>query len=319
MPRRSELPAVFGKLCAQLQYVQQVSNVEYSAECPACGGTVHQDGEWPDRLRIFMGTKPRCWCRRCNHFAWADEINGQQMPKKEDLEQWRQEQIRREEERKRSAELALANLRKYEVWERYYNQLPGAGEAYWLKRGIPHGWQAFWWLGWNPDSWWNCPTATIPIFDQQRQVCNIKHRLIGNDVQGQKYRYQLHGLPAPLWLADPEAPLTGAIVAVEGEVKAMVVKVTLDDSTTVVGLPGTSPGAAVIQQLKQAERVTLVLDPGTELAENGEPSVAQRLVTAIGTKHCRLLIPGMKIDDAVLASSMTRFDLRHTLAQARQV
>lgn len=309
MPRRAELPPPFSDLNLKLQFIQQVSPTEYSAECLECGGTIHQDGEWPDRLRIFVGEHGRVWCRRCNLFKWADQVNGAEPPTRQDLEKWRQEQIRREEERKRSAELALANLRKGEVWKRYCNQLAGAGEEYWRGRGIPQAWQGFWGLGWEPHSQWSCPTATIPIFDPNYQVLNIKHRLIGTDASGQKYRYQLHGLPAPLWLADPEAPLVDHIVAIEGEIKAMVVKLTLDDNSTVVGLPGATPSTATVDQLRKADRVTLVLDPGAE-------EQAKKLSDALGGKRVKVLIPHGKVDDMIIANQMNSYDVKVLLKQA---
>ena len=307
MPSAIALPPAFADL--PVQFVRRVSDVEYSSECPECGGTVHRDGEWPDRFRMFTSGHQRAWCRRCGLFKWADQLSDTAPPTATELDAWRTQQAEREEARRRSAELALANLRDSEQWEVYYQQLDVNGRAYWTERGIPARWIDFWQLGWNPQSRWGPPTATIPLFGADWQVLNVKHRLIGNDTPGGKYRYELHGLPAPLFRSDPGASLTGHVVAVEGEVKAAVVKVTLNDATNVVGLPGATPPQSTLTELQEAERVTLIMDPGAELE-------AERIACALGNERCRVLIPHTKIDDGILASKMTGHELHMLLAQA---
>ncbi len=305
MPHKAPLPAAFGSV--SVQYVQQVATHEYSSECVECGGDVHQNGEWPDRMRWFTDNHPRAFCRRCGYFAWADQITGAETPSIADLARFRQEQTEREEARKRSAEQALKLLRDGARWECYHQQLDTASREWWQGRGIPKAWQDFWQLGWNPQSRWGLPTATIPLFGPDWQVENVKHRLIGNDAAGQKYRYELHGLPAPLFRTDPGAPLTGQVIVVEGEIKAAVVKVTLDDNTTVIGLPGATPPQSAVKQLQEAD-VILIMDPG---AEHEAAELAKKI------PRCRVLIPAMKIDDGVLQCHMTARELRSTLAQAR--
>lgn len=314
MGRQADLPPIFGKLNAKLHYVQRVSDVEYSAECPVCGGTIHPDGEWPDRLRIFADNKPRIWCRRCNHFAWLDELNGDApSATKEDLEKWRKEQTEREEARRRSAETAIAFLRKSEVWEEYYSSLGLVGRQYWEQRGISRDWQDFWRLGYQPMSRWGLPSATIPLFDHAWQAVNVKHRLIGNNEPGQKYRYELSHIPAPLFRCLPATDLGGHVVAIEGEIKAMVVFAVIgDDKMAVVGLPGANPGQHIVSTFDKAEQITLVLDPGAEAA-------AEKLAKQLGQQRCRVLIPMMKIDDAILSAKMSAFDVKHLLAQARRI
>ncbi len=307
--RAATLPPVFGPLCAQLLHVQQVGPNEYSSECPSCGGGVHQNGEAPDRFRLFVDGHARAWCRRCGYFVWADQAAGTNKPTAEELSNWRADQIIREEARKRSAELALSNLRRSELWERYYADLGEVGRQYWQGRGIPTGWQDFWRLGWCAASRWNTPTATIPIFTAGWNVVNIKHRLIQDDGKG-KYRYELHGVPNVLYLTDPDAPIAGQVIAVEGEIKAMVVKATLDDSTIVLGLPGLTPCQNALDQLISAERVVLVLDPGSD-------TQARELAAKIGNGKCRIVIPPMKVDDGINASSMTARELRLMLRSAQ--
>ena len=117
MPREAPLPPIWSHL--RVNYVQRVSEKEYSASCPRCGGEVHQDGEWPDRLRIFVDDKPLIWCRRCSLLQFPDQTDSPPVNRAE-LDAWRQKQIEREESRKRSAERALQLLRDSERWRRYH-------------------------------------------------------------------------------------------------------------------------------------------------------------------------------------------------------
>ena len=311
MPRPATLPPAFGSLCHGLQYVQHVSDIEYSAECPECGGIVHPNNEFPDRFRLFLDGHPRAWCRRCGYFVWADQVDKDASPPTpQALDQWRKEQVAREEARKRSAELALTNLRKRETWRIYYDQLGPMGRAYWAKRGISWAWQDWWRLGWQPESRWGVPTATIPIFGYQWEAQNIKHRLIGVTEVGGKYRYELYGQQQALFLCNPEKPLGGHVIVVEGEIKAAVTFATLDDSkVNMVGLPGATPGQHIVEQFAECDKITLVLDPGAE-------KHARQLAKQLGKKRCRVLTPPMKIDDGILAAQMTGQDVRRLLNQA---
>ncbi len=320
MTRQADvLPAIFGDLCHTLQYVRKHADNEYSSECSRCGGSPHKDGEWPDRLRLFNDAHPRIWCRRCSHFAWLDQIDPSAAPPtSEDLEHFRQEQIRREEERKRSAERALAILRNEEVWMTYHQQMNQRGRDWWLKRGIPREWQQTWYLGWRNDlqvsigkgEWITCEAATLPIMDAEGQVLNVKYRL-DNPPQGiGKYRYQLTGRPAPLFMANPGMPLAGNVTAIEGEIKAAVSMVTLSDpSMCIVGIPGATPGAEIVKQLQQADRVTLVMDPGA-----GPQLVA--LARQIGVGKCWGLIPPIKIDDGLIATKADSYQVHRLLQSA---
>jgi hypothetical protein len=324
MPRESPLPPQWACLEGRVRYVQRHSAKEYSCSCPKCGGEVHEGGEWPDRCRLFIDNSPRLWCRRCGLVAFAGSFEKNATfgrPSPEQLEKWRQEQIVREEARKRSAERALAHLRDEKLWEKYYNESGTIGKAYWLKRGIPQPWQDWWGLGWCADytTWeagqpYHTASATIPILDAHRELLNIKHRLIVPPASGGKYRYELTGQGAnALFLADPDASLTGQVVAIEGECKAMVVKATLDDMTTVVGLPGMTPGPAIIKVLSDAESVVLVLDPGSQ-------AQARKLSGEIGRGKTKVWIPAAgKVDDNILEMGATKYDVQRWLSMAEWV
>lgn len=321
MRREADLPAPFAALTGKVSFVQQHTPTEYSSTCPKCGGSLHPDASWPDRFRLFCDSHPTAWCRRCGFLWYPDQAEGYTPPTAEQLERFRQERIAAEEARKRSAERALAILQDQHLWERYYEQAGEVGRAYWRKRGIPNCFQDLWQLGYVTQREFyiaNAPyytdTATIPIFSEGWAIANIKHRLIDPPDNGKdKYRYEISGQPAPAFLCDPDKPLLGHVIAIEGEIKAAVTFAALDDpSLTVIGLPGVTPHAKIISQLSQAERVTLITDPGSQIE-------TWRLCKQIGLKKTRVLIPPTKIDDMILAARLRRADIVNLLQQAKPV
>ena len=303
------MPAPFANLSGQITYVHQTGPTEYHSSCPQCGDSGHVGNDWPDRFVMRTEDHPRAFCRRCGHFVWADQLNGGKPPNPSEINRWRKEQSAREEARKRSAEIALSHLRNDGLWERYHEEMGEAGRTYWRKRGIPATWQDYWQLGWQNDSYWHTATATIPLFGLGWEVLNIKHRLIEPQDSAGKYRYQLRGDQKPPFLANPDKPIGGHAIVVEGEIKAAVTYLTLDSDECVLGIPGTNPGQATIGQLLNCERITLVMDPGAE-------QEAARLAGQLGKRRCRVLIPPMKIDDGILAAGLDKQDVRRMLGQA---
>lgn len=317
MQREATLPPDFAQYAGLVRYVQQVSDTEWSSSCPSCGGEVHQDRTWPDRCRWFLSGKHNGWCRRCGSLFWPDQAPGYTPPSPEELERWRREREQAELDRKRSAERALEHLRQDRVWLRYHERLNDYGRKWWEGRGISPKLQDWWRLGWRPD-WiiavggkdYLTDSATIPLFDKGWQALNVKHRLVAPPPSIGKYRYELAGQPQPAFIANPENDLTGDVIVVEGEIKAMVVWATLRDvDARVVGLPGTHPSGDVISRLSEAERVTLIMDPGAQRA-------AWAIVKQLGRKRCRVLIPPVKVDDGILAADLTREDVLAMLRSA---
>jgi len=249
--------------------------------------------------------------------AYPDQFGDErwQPPTAQELEAFRQKREQSEAARLRSAERALAHLRDTKLWEKYAEMAGDQGRTWWEGRGIPYPFQAIWNLGWDYDlSRWGCASATIPLFDQAGDCVNIKHRLT-DDSKG-RYRYNIKG-DAPLWLADPDISLENHVIAVEGEVKAAVSYVTLDDPTAcIVGLPGLSPSQSITDTLSQADRVTLVLDPGSDKRNGNGWSTAGKLVSAIGRRKTRVIIPPAKVDDALLAAKLDKYAVQRLLAQA---
>jgi len=315
----SPLPPEFIGLQGQVNYVQQASQTEFCSSCPKCGGAPHQLGELPDRFRMFLNGrngKIVGWCRKCNFLWFPDMADNYDPPTPQELEQWRQKQEQTEEARLRSAQRALDNLRSAKLWEQYSEMSGKKGRAWWERRGVPYPFQVMWQLGWDYDlSRWGCASATIPLFDHNGDCLNIKHRL-ADDSKG-RYRYNVTGQDAPMFLTDPDLSLDNHVIAVEGEVKAAVAYITLDDPhACIVGIPGLNPPASITDTLAKADRITLVLDPDSDARGADGWSAAGRLVKAIGRSKCQLVVPSMKIDDALLAMQATKWDVRRLLRQA---
>ncbi len=241
-------------------------------------------------------------------------------PSEQEIRRWREKRIAEEEERKAKAERALQFLRSSRVWEQYHRELNTAGRAYWRQRGIPDSLQNYWKLGWKDEyilrhdgEEYMGQCATIPIFADGWQIVNIKHRLLYFPDNIGKYRYELSGQPQAMFLANPDIELGGQVYVIEGEIKAMVTWLTLDDKDAcVTGLPGCNPPEYIISKLNAAERVILVLDPGAEDA-------AIKIAKSIGVKKCRVLIPPVKIDDGIIATKPSKQELRAYLRTATPI
>lgn len=165
-------------------------------------------------------------------------------------------------------------------------------------------------------------TATIPIWQAGRQVANVKLRLVDSVLKRGKYLYYVSGLQARSFVCNPEAEAGGMCIVVEGEVKAMVVMATLDDSRqSVFGIPGVTPADSALEAFAHADQVILVLDPGTDQVVNPKTgrTQAEDLALRIGEKRCKVLVPPAKIDDAILATSMDKESLRCLLRQAVRI
>ena len=314
----SPLPPQWACLESKVHYVQRVSAKEFCCTCPKCGGSVHESGELPDRCRLFCDDHPTLFCRRCGLVGYPDQFGDDRWtpPTPAELETFRQKREESESARLRSAERALAHLRDTKLWEQYAEMSGEQGRAWWEGRGIPYPFQAIWNLGWDYDlSRWGCASATIPLFNHEGECLNIKHRLT-DDSKG-RYRYNLTGQDAPMFLCDPDLSLENHVIAVEGEVKAAVAYVTLDNpAACIVGLPGLNPPQNITDTLGQADRVTLVLDPGSDERVNGGWSAAGKLVRDIGRDKCRVLVTPVKVDDALIAMEADKWDIQRLLSQA---
>lgn len=220
------------------------------------------------------------------------------------------------------AQKTLAELREVQSWIRYHQNMDGEysqARVMWESRGVPEWYQDWIKLGYDPShTFWageeyTSPTLTIPIYEPLTwEVVNIKHRILGeaSDKLG-KYRPEKSGLGAVLFPASPDLPVSGRVIAVEGEIKSMVTYVTLSDANIqVVGLPSKNPNEAIIKQLQKCDDVVLCLDPD---ADN-----VKAVAHEIGN-HVRVMSLPDKIDDYIITNSLDGDWLKSQVRMARKV
>lgn len=299
------LPLEFTALQGKIDYVQRVSSNEYSSSCPQCGGVPHRGGERPDRFRLFLNAKGRNkvmgWCRRCN-YVWFPDASRALSP--EEMESWRREQIQREEERKRSAETALKNLRSEKVWLKYHEMLGELGRKTIREWGIRQDWADYWRLGMFPDykvygkdGEYFSPAVTIPMWQQDSPVPgNIKLRVLNPKNSHDRYRnlYKT-GMTVPFVAFNKLH--ADKVVLVEGEKKAMVVAQWSGQKYQVVGLPSVTPDDRLLAEFAKYGTIVVCLDPDAKVAVSGE-SPLKRLVRSLGREVQVVDLPD-KVDDMI--------------------
>ncbi len=309
-----------------LSYLQRVSDNEYSAACPKCGGSVHPDGSLPDRFRIWLHSRATGgvagWCRRCGYW-WTPR--GELTPEKRQA--WIEEREQYELERKRSVDHAIELLQNERAWLKYHEML-GENRKYYYERRINDFFIDYWVLGYNPSKKIHSkngtlitPTLTIPIFEPEtRVVLNIRNRLLNPINPHDKYRPEFAGLPMSLYFTELEEKPKNKALIVEGEFKAMTTYIALDTpGVFVVGTPGKTPNLSIFNALDECEVVYICLDPDAyEIPKWERVSAAHRLVSHFG-KRARVIRLPYKIDDMIINGVLEKRELRLLLESARKI
>lgn len=302
-----------------VQYIQRKSDNEYTSSCPYCGGSPHQNGEFPDRFIMLLKSNatggPMGWCRNCGgkwHPGRSDQFTREQKLA------WVKEREEIELRRKGEVEKALAFLRQEARWLEYNAALTEGAIAYYRARLISDYWIYYWKLGYvknktvnTPMGAWITPAFSIPIMAPETgDVVNIKYRLLNPPSPHDKYRPE-YGLPMTMFVADHSKKIQGKTLLVEGEFKAMTTYITLDDADiNVIGLPSKSPGQYVIDQLKDCDPIYLCLDP------DADDSI---IINKLGPGRVRTIKLADKIDDMIIKGYIGKTGVRALLNMARKV
>jgi hypothetical protein len=218
------------------------------------------------------------------------------------------------EEEIKHAEAVLFELQTSRCWEKFNEQQTEFSHQWWEHAGIPEDWQNFWKLGFIPE--YTCgehktPAMTIPIFDVGWECINIRMRLVNPPQAGDKYRPYKSGLPAPMFIADPDKPIGGKTLICEGEKKAAVAFITADNNELqVVGLPGKNPSSRLIEKLKNCDPAYICLDPDADPVP---------LAKEIGVKQVRIIRLQKKLDDTILDNGLGKSWMNCLLNQARRM
>jgi len=218
------------------------------------------------------------------------------------------------EDKQRRMEAARKELQVAEKHLRYHDTMGQWAVDAWMARGLDEGLQSFFLVGGCDDFTvgdFHTPTLTIPIFNEQNELLNIKHRLINPKNPKDKYRPETHGLGAfPPLLAIPAMGYDGElIVVVEGEIKAMVTWAHLPASEfQVIGVGGKNSFKPLAEKLF-GKKVVIIPDP------NGEKEAIDLARMVSG----RILHLPDKVDDYLLQTQSTPDNFYKAIRQARRV
>lgn len=246
----------------------------------------------------------------------ADILKGQCVDPTKELERKieyaKQAQERLQKEINR-AQAILSELQQNKVWEQYHQQQTDFSHKWWEHRGIPPFFQEYWKLGFISDyclGEHHTSAMTMPIFEPGWECINIRMRLVNPPDEGGKYRPYKSGLPASLFIAEPERKIENKTLVVEGEIKSMVSFITADDpNLQVVGLPGKNPSEKIVEKLKDCDPLYLCLDPDAD---------PKYVASQFGKERVRIIELPEKIDDLILDNDLDKFWMERVMSLARQ-
>ena len=326
--KEAALPLEFAALQGRVFYIQRISDNEFAGSCPYCSGNMHPNGESPDRFRMWIKSRatgnPIGWCRNCGR-TWSP--HGEKLDPIQH-QNWVKERQEAEQERLRSAERALENLRREQAWVRYHAQVGEVRQMY-HARGITDEWIDYWMLGYNPSKevWDNgevytTACLTIPIFlPGQAEPITIRNRLLSPRRDNDKYRPEYAGLPSSLFYTNRDTKPKERCMVLEGEFKSMTTYLVLDDPKIfVVGTPGKTPSPELLKsQLGECDEVYLCLDPDAYACEGkNKTSPIRKMIDVFGNKSRVIQLPG-KIDDLITTGYLDKHNLHTLIRGARRI
>jgi hypothetical protein len=332
--------------------LRKVAAREYAGSCPICGGDdrfrVNLDkgwfcrhcqgepgsgGHWGDAVDFVM------WHDRVDFKAALYKLTGinrldpvlieQRKTERQAADQARQETEQAEQTRARD------DLNESGIWREYHDNLDKYNaRPLWRNRGLSDWWQDYYQLGFCPERIYDntsYQTITIPYFKPRAyqhpdggqvlecDCIGLKHRLLGTDAPGGKYRSHAAGYGQALYRADlVMTDLWDNVLICEGEIKSMVVYSSLwsgDDTPencaapflSVIGTAGRAMKPCLHDEIKDAERIWICLDPD---AIND----AYHLADTLGRERCQILDLPAKIDDLILAGALDAQTLLERMA-----
>lgn len=284
--------------------------------CRQCTGAEHW-GDVADYNALALGWTLRDTLRNMglDRKATPEEIAAMDRARQER----RQAAYAAEQEQHAAVHQQLTAAADWKTYHDNLNHYPQAREM-WNRRGLSDRWIDYYKLGYSPsrtfsngDTSFQSPSLTIPYFRPvytqhpdggavvSWRLVQLKHRLLMEDAPGGKYRPHLAGAGNQLFYTDvcEQAPATNILI-VEGEIKAMVTWAALWDGEeclfprlSVIGIPGASWRAELLEPIRQAQRVWIILDP--DVTTN-----ARKLAAWVGSAARVVLLPD-KIDDLLNA------------------
>lgn len=310
-------PSELNAIGLDVAHFRYAGSDEWHGPCPRCGGR--------DRFVVFADRPFPSWrwlCRVCSpDGGWVDELNPRlkEPISAEKRAEWARERERQERERERIRQEIINGLTLQQAWEIFHDKMQTAQREWWRSQGVPDEWQDYLRLGYIPDhtymsdgQLYQSPVYTIPYFRENWALATMQYRIANPINPADKYRFS-KGLTSAYYMTQPDQPIGDKVLICEGAKKAIVTvsHADLDADTTVLSVPSKSDNAGIVQAVQACGRVWVALDPdaGTQ---------AEALARKIGPAARVVELPG-KIDDALLAGSLTGAALNMAMRAARKV
>jgi len=312
--REDVLPIEFASIANKVTCVRRKSANEFSSSCVNCGGSVHKNGDPSDRFvmfRVGRGGFPLGFCRKCG-YRWYPAK--EQKPSKEEMDEWRKNQIEIEKSRIEAAKRSIELLQADKMWEIFYSQNNGYSVDVFRSWGIADSWIDYLKLGLIPDytvyrhneEAYHSPAFAIPVWNVGGIVQNIKLRIANPKEDTDRYRNFYAMGNSYLFIPLYDIPLTGAGLIVEGEKKAIVMEQTLDDmGIRVIGVQTKTPAPELFEQLKDLDPIYIWLDPDAMKKDKKAPETAvERMVRYVGKERARIVDCPVKCDDGIVLQGL---------------
>lgn len=322
----NDLPEVFASLLSRVSYVAKITDNEYHSSCPQCGGTVHEDGSYPNRFVMWIVSRygnSFGLCRKCG-YKWTPGKEDAHWTPRERLQfKIKARQLEIEYLRRKSVELEELSKKIHEQgFYRDYCEAAKADKrvmAYFESIGVPADWVEYLQWGYIPDfkvtgrnSSYRDSAFTFPVWSMKR-IENIKvrveHPINKEDRYRNIYKSGCQHLYTPVHESDK---LACQVVVAEGEKKAAVIQIHggLASDVQVVGLQSVTPEKRIVDILKHSNTDVfyLALDPDAYVKDSNGVASVLKLAKDIGEDRCRLVLPprDTKFDDAINLGFMFR-------------
>lgn len=305
--------------------VYRKNSTEYASACPQCGGE--------DRFIMKLDSNatggPLGWCRQCE-WKWWPGKDDDWRPSEEELQAQAREREKALEKAIAEAQQTLEELRSARKWCEYHQGLSETAREAWKARGVDQWLIDLYELGWKQDfilwkknggnweKWWKSPSLTMPIWNQERLVQNIKHRLTNPPDSHYRYRYEKRGLGSPAFYCTEESE--GPLWLVEGEIKSLVLYGEIyQEGIQIAGLGSKTPSQETLEEFKDYEPIYFIPDPDAfTKPTKDKPHAAYKVVQGLGPSRVRVIRTPMKIDDMITGEMIERMDILNMRKTARR-
>jgi len=224
---------------------------EAAGPCPFCGGE--------DRFCVFADAG--YWCRRCNATGWLDE-NEDNPPTAEELREMRLRALERQVQEQERRLARLEEMHNCKDHLHYHDNLDPQRRELWYESGIYDMAIDKFQLGYASEcpTWRSSPSLTIPVYDYEQQLANIRHRLLRPEGHG-KYRPHRAGLGQQLFNAPTLRDSHERLLVLEGEKKVICMD---QAGFPAVGIMGKSVWRKEWFDWFDVGRVYIALDPDAD-------------------------------------------------------